>query len=151
MTSVYHIVTIRVNETSYAHVWRLHFRYFRTGYDTTPRSSHSSWNTNYTRCSADWVMPTTSVRDTCSSVWRQGRPMTTSNSLLSSSSSSSGAAAPICFWEEDAPPTGLALAGASPTAVAPVVESDSGPGTLSSWVAHAAESRGHHPRYSNGL
>jgi hypothetical protein len=34
MTSVYHIVTIRVNETSWAHVWRLHFRYLGTGYDT---------------------------------------------------------------------------------------------------------------------
>jgi hypothetical protein len=33
MTSVYHIVTIRVNETSWAHVWRLRFRYLRTGYD----------------------------------------------------------------------------------------------------------------------
>jgi hypothetical protein len=30
---VYHIVTIRVNETSWAHVWRLHFRYLGTGYD----------------------------------------------------------------------------------------------------------------------
>jgi hypothetical protein len=34
MASVYHIVAIRVNETSWAHVWRLHFRYLRTGYDT---------------------------------------------------------------------------------------------------------------------
>jgi hypothetical protein len=34
MTSIYHIVTIRVNETSWAHVWRLHFRYLGTGYDT---------------------------------------------------------------------------------------------------------------------
>jgi hypothetical protein len=33
MTYVYHIVTIRVNETSWAHVWRLHFRYLGTGYD----------------------------------------------------------------------------------------------------------------------
>jgi hypothetical protein len=33
MTSVYHIVTIRVNETSRAHVWRLRFRYLETGYD----------------------------------------------------------------------------------------------------------------------
>jgi hypothetical protein len=33
MESVYHIVTIRVNETSWAHVWRLRFRYLRTGYD----------------------------------------------------------------------------------------------------------------------
>jgi hypothetical protein len=34
MESVYHIVTIRVNETSWAHVWRLCSRYLGTGYDT---------------------------------------------------------------------------------------------------------------------
>jgi hypothetical protein len=34
MASVYHIVAIRVNETSWAHVWRLHFRYLGTGYDS---------------------------------------------------------------------------------------------------------------------
>jgi hypothetical protein len=34
MASVYHIVAIRVNETSWAHVWRLRFCYLRTGYDT---------------------------------------------------------------------------------------------------------------------
>jgi hypothetical protein len=34
MESVYHIVTIRVNETSWAHVWRLRSRYLRTGYDS---------------------------------------------------------------------------------------------------------------------
>jgi hypothetical protein len=33
MEYVYHIVTIRVNETSWAHVWRLRSRYLRTGYD----------------------------------------------------------------------------------------------------------------------
>jgi hypothetical protein len=33
MESVYHIVTIRVNETFWAHVWRLHSRYLGTGYD----------------------------------------------------------------------------------------------------------------------
>jgi hypothetical protein len=33
MESVYHIVAIRVNETSWAHVWRLRFRYLGTGYD----------------------------------------------------------------------------------------------------------------------
>jgi hypothetical protein len=33
MESVYQIVTIHVNETSWAHVWRLHSRYLRTGYD----------------------------------------------------------------------------------------------------------------------
>jgi hypothetical protein len=33
MESIYHIVTIRVNETSWAHVWRLRSRYLRTGYD----------------------------------------------------------------------------------------------------------------------
>jgi hypothetical protein len=37
MTSVYHIVTIRVNETSWAHVWRLRFRYLGTGYDNKLR------------------------------------------------------------------------------------------------------------------
>jgi hypothetical protein len=34
MESVYHIVTIRVNETSWAHVWRLRSRYLGTGYDS---------------------------------------------------------------------------------------------------------------------
>jgi hypothetical protein len=34
MESVYHIVTIHVNETSWAHVWRLRSRYLGTGYDT---------------------------------------------------------------------------------------------------------------------
>jgi hypothetical protein len=33
MASVYHIVAILVNETSWAHVWRLRFRYLGTGYD----------------------------------------------------------------------------------------------------------------------
>jgi hypothetical protein len=33
MASLYRIVAIRVNETSWAHVWRLRFRYLRTGYD----------------------------------------------------------------------------------------------------------------------
>jgi hypothetical protein len=33
MESVYHIVAIRVNETSWAHVWRLRFRYLGTEYD----------------------------------------------------------------------------------------------------------------------
>jgi hypothetical protein len=35
MESVYHIVTIRVNETSWAHVWRLRSHYLGTGYDNT--------------------------------------------------------------------------------------------------------------------
>jgi hypothetical protein len=34
MESIYHIVAIRVNETSWAHVWRLRFCYLRTGYDS---------------------------------------------------------------------------------------------------------------------
>jgi transposase InsO family protein len=34
MESVYHIVTIRVNETSWAHVWRLRSLYIETGYDS---------------------------------------------------------------------------------------------------------------------
>jgi hypothetical protein len=33
MESGYHIVTICVNETLWAHVWRLHSRYLGTGYD----------------------------------------------------------------------------------------------------------------------
>jgi hypothetical protein len=37
MESVYHIVTICVNETSWAHVWRLRSLYLRTGYDTYHR------------------------------------------------------------------------------------------------------------------
>jgi hypothetical protein len=34
MESVYHIITIRVNKTSWAHVWRLRSCYLRMGYDT---------------------------------------------------------------------------------------------------------------------
>jgi hypothetical protein len=34
MAYVYHIFAIRVNETSWAHVWRLRFRYLGTGCDT---------------------------------------------------------------------------------------------------------------------
>jgi hypothetical protein len=33
MESVYHVVTLRLNETSWAHVWRLRSRYLETGYD----------------------------------------------------------------------------------------------------------------------
>jgi hypothetical protein len=33
MESVYHIVTIHVNETSWTHVWRLRSPYLGTGYD----------------------------------------------------------------------------------------------------------------------
>jgi hypothetical protein len=33
VASVYRIVAIRVNETSWAQVWRLHFHYLGTGYD----------------------------------------------------------------------------------------------------------------------
>jgi hypothetical protein len=33
MESIYHIVAIRVNETSCAHVWRLRSRYLRMGCD----------------------------------------------------------------------------------------------------------------------
>jgi hypothetical protein len=34
MEPVYHIVAIHVNETSWAHVWRLRSRYLGMGYDT---------------------------------------------------------------------------------------------------------------------
>jgi hypothetical protein len=52
MESIYHIVTIRVNETSWAHVWRLRSRYLRTGYgrfvgsirSRMSFSSESSWS-----------------------------------------------------------------------------------------------------------
>jgi hypothetical protein len=33
MESVYHFVTIHVNETSWAHVWRLRSHYLGMGYD----------------------------------------------------------------------------------------------------------------------
>jgi hypothetical protein len=33
MAFVYRIVAIRMNETSWAHVWRLRFRYLGMGYD----------------------------------------------------------------------------------------------------------------------
>jgi hypothetical protein len=38
MESVYHIVAIRVNETSWAHIWKLRFRYLGTGYDKCIRA-----------------------------------------------------------------------------------------------------------------
>jgi hypothetical protein len=41
MESVYHIVAICVNETSWAHVWRLHFRYLGTGYDSIVHKTFS--------------------------------------------------------------------------------------------------------------
>jgi hypothetical protein len=34
MESVYHIITIHVNETSWAHVWRLRSLYLGMGYDS---------------------------------------------------------------------------------------------------------------------
>jgi hypothetical protein len=37
MESIYHIVTIRVNETYWAHIWRLRFLYFGMGYDNISR------------------------------------------------------------------------------------------------------------------
>jgi hypothetical protein len=42
MESIYHIVTIRVNETSWAHVWRLRSLYLRTAYD--------KWYQSYIDC-----------------------------------------------------------------------------------------------------
>jgi hypothetical protein len=36
MASVYHIVAIHVNKTSWAHICRLHFCYLGTGYDSGP-------------------------------------------------------------------------------------------------------------------
>jgi hypothetical protein len=45
MESVYHIVTIRVNETSWAHIWRLRSRYLGMGYDIYwPLSARSSFS-----------------------------------------------------------------------------------------------------------
>jgi hypothetical protein len=43
MEYVYHIVTIRVNETSWAHVWRLRSHYLRTGYDKLGAVLHTKW------------------------------------------------------------------------------------------------------------
>jgi hypothetical protein len=43
MESVYHIVAIRVNETSWAHVWRLRSHYLRTGYDTAWGLPSAGW------------------------------------------------------------------------------------------------------------
>jgi hypothetical protein len=44
MESIYHIVTIRVNETSWAHVWRLRSRYLRTGYDMLLLDAGLTWS-----------------------------------------------------------------------------------------------------------
>jgi hypothetical protein len=43
MESVYHIITVHVNETSWAHVWRLRSRYLRMGYDILLENS-KEWN-----------------------------------------------------------------------------------------------------------
>jgi hypothetical protein len=43
MESVYPIVAIRVNETSWAHVWRLRSRYLGTGYDMPPAEVTRAW------------------------------------------------------------------------------------------------------------
>jgi hypothetical protein len=42
MTSVYHIVVIHVNETSWAHIWRLHFRYLEPDM-TSLQSKGARW------------------------------------------------------------------------------------------------------------
>jgi hypothetical protein len=47
MESVYHIVTIRVNETSWAHIWRLRSRYLGTGFDI-------SYAIGCESCSVEW-------------------------------------------------------------------------------------------------
>jgi hypothetical protein len=45
MESFYHIVTIRVNETSWAHVWRLRSCNLRTGYDRKlPPPTAARWD-----------------------------------------------------------------------------------------------------------
>jgi hypothetical protein len=53
MESVYHIVTIRVNETSWAHIWRLCSHYLRTGYDST--SSRPQRHSG--ECTPRWPCP----------------------------------------------------------------------------------------------
>jgi hypothetical protein len=61
MESVYHIVAIRVNETSWAHVWRLRFRYLGTGYDILKPAAQKEkmdWNSS-TRSSRLRVAPVT--------------------------------------------------------------------------------------------
>jgi hypothetical protein len=47
MTYVYHIVTIHVNETSWAHVWRLRFCYLGTGYDKSLPYVEFSYSNSY--------------------------------------------------------------------------------------------------------
>jgi hypothetical protein len=53
MESVYHIVTVRVNETSWAHVWRLRSRYLGTGYDSYGKSDLTDWGCC---CAKDYAM-----------------------------------------------------------------------------------------------
>jgi hypothetical protein len=43
MPCVSHIVVIRVNETSWVHVWMLHFRYLGTGCDKGSLALLSRW------------------------------------------------------------------------------------------------------------
>jgi hypothetical protein len=46
MASIYHIVAIRVNETSWAHAWRLHIHYLGMGCDNNCRSVIDEKHTN---------------------------------------------------------------------------------------------------------
>jgi hypothetical protein len=60
MESVYHIVATRVNETSWAHVWRLHFRYLGMGYDNVTRfiqlSRYPPGNVDTNDKKQDWFL-----------------------------------------------------------------------------------------------
>jgi hypothetical protein len=47
MESVYHIIAIRVNKTSWAHVWRLCSRYLKTGYDSQGRGVANRMSVNF--------------------------------------------------------------------------------------------------------
>jgi hypothetical protein len=53
MESVYHIVTIRVNETSWAHVWRLRFCYLGMGYDRSVHVSVADGTVASSKCSLE--------------------------------------------------------------------------------------------------
>jgi hypothetical protein len=47
MESIYHIVAIRVNETSWAHVWRLCFLYLGTEYDILAHQAQQVYYLSY--------------------------------------------------------------------------------------------------------